>query len=164
MAEDLPVVGFADRAALRAWLEGNHATSAGVLVRIPKGGRAGLTFEDVLDEGLCFGWSESTRLAGDATHYLQRFTPRRRPGTTSQRNITRAHALVADGRMTPAGLAALGWPAPGSPTGSPLTGGACLPGDHRSVSRPSTMARRRARTRPTAMPAARTRLTATPNS
>ena len=109
MDRDLPVVGFADRAELRAWLERHHVDSEGVLVRIPKGGRAGLTFEDVLDEGLCFGWSESTRLPGNAAYYLQRFTPRRRPGTTSTRNITHARRLIAEGRMTPAGLAALRW-------------------------------------------------------
>jgi uncharacterized protein YdeI (YjbR/CyaY-like superfamily) len=107
--QDLPVVGFADRAALRAWLEQHHADSPGVHVRVPKGGRSGLTFHDLLDEGLCFGWSESTRLPGDDECYLQRFTPRRRPGTTSARNIAHARRLVEDGLMTPAGLAALGW-------------------------------------------------------
>ncbi len=110
MTFDPPVLEFADRRELRAWLERHHAESAGILVRIPKGGRPGLTFEDVLDEGLCFGWSESTRFAGDERCYLQRFGPRRRPGTTSARNIAHARALVADGLMTPAGLAALGWP------------------------------------------------------
>ena len=109
-ADALPIVSFADRAALRAWLEASHDRSAGIFVRIYKkaSGVAGVTFEDVLDEGLCFGWSESNRLAGDERSYLQRFTPRRRAGTTSDRNLRHATRLIAEGRMTPSGLAALG--------------------------------------------------------
>lgn len=101
---------FADRAALREWLAANHATHAGVYVRIPKGGRmnAGLTFQDLLEEGLCFGWSESRRLPGDARSYLQRFTPRRTLGTTSPRNRALAARLGEQGLMTEAGLTALG--------------------------------------------------------
>lgn len=107
---ELPVLAFAGRAELRAWLEANHDRSAGIFVRIYKvaSGVAGVMFEDVLDEGLCFGWSESDRLPGDERSYLQRFTPRRRAGTTSDRNLRHAARLIAEGRMTPAGLAALG--------------------------------------------------------
>jgi uncharacterized protein YdeI (YjbR/CyaY-like superfamily) len=60
-------------------LAANHATCAGVFVRIYKrsAGIARVTFEDVLDKGLCFEWSESRRLKGDGASYLQRFTPRK---------------------------------------------------------------------------------------
>ncbi|MHA3701245.1 YdeI/OmpD-associated family protein [Jatrophihabitans sp. YIM 134969] len=107
MDRELPVVSFPDRAALRSWLTEHHADSAGVLVVVPQGGRPGLRFEDLLDEGLCFGWSESTRLPGDDECYLQRFTPRRRAGTTSARNLAHARQLIEAGLMTPAGRAAL---------------------------------------------------------
>jgi len=106
----LPVVEFADRAQLRRWLLENHQSSAGVLVRMQKKRSRVpcVSFEDVLDEGLCFGWSESKRLPGDADSYLQQFTPRRTLGTTSQRNLAHAQRLIEQGLMTPAGLVALG--------------------------------------------------------
>lgn len=110
MVDDLPIMTFPDIPELRSWLEEHHATSSGVWVRLAKAGshQQSVTFLDLLEEGLCFGWSESTRRAGDATCYLQKFTPRRTPGTTSARNKRLAHELQQNGRMTAAGLSALG--------------------------------------------------------
>ncbi len=84
-------------------------TSKGVYVRIYKKrcNVQSVTFEEVLDEGLCFGWSENKRLPGDESSYLQRFTPRAAKSTTSKRNIEHAKQLIADGLMTQAGLAVL---------------------------------------------------------
>jgi uncharacterized protein YdeI (YjbR/CyaY-like superfamily) len=108
-SEALPVLSFTSARALREWLIKNHATSQGVWVRIAKRGSgiASVTFDELLDEGLCFGWSESMRRKGDDTSYLQRFTPRRTKGTRSQRNQERIARLISEGRMTPFGLAAL---------------------------------------------------------
>lgn len=113
MKTDLPILTFQDVAALRQWLEANHATSAGILVRVYKRGAgiASVSFEDMLDEGLCFGWSESLRLKGDSASYLQRFTPRTTTGTTSERNRRHVERLMREGRMTAAGLRALGYAA-----------------------------------------------------
>lgn len=110
MAHSLPVVSFESRDLVRSWLEENASTSLGILVRVFKkqSGVVSVSFEDLLEEGLCFGWSESKRLKGDAKSYLQQFTPRRSLGTTSLRNKRLADRLVAEGRMTPVGLAALG--------------------------------------------------------
>lgn len=69
---------------------------------------ASISFHDLLEAGLAFGWSESTRRAHDADSYLQRFSPRRTVGTTSERNLRIAAALEFEGRMTAAGRAALG--------------------------------------------------------
>jgi hypothetical protein len=54
MNEELPVIGFEHVAALRKWLQTNHATSNGVFVRIYRAnsGVADVSFQDVLDEGL----------------------------------------------------------------------------------------------------------------
>jgi len=110
MTAELPILEFTDRKTLREWLMQNHSISNGIYLRIykKKSGVAGVTFEEVLDEGLCFGWSENKRLPGDAASYLQRFTPRKNVGTTSTRNITHAKQLIADGLMTPSGLEVLG--------------------------------------------------------
>lgn len=105
----LPILEFASSGDLRAWLIQNHHTSEGIWIRIYKvnSGIASVSFEEVLDEGLCFGWSESLRRQGDDRSYLQRFTPRRKRGTTSKRNLEHAERLIKAGKMTPAGLKAL---------------------------------------------------------
>jgi len=109
VGSDLPILSFRSAAALRQWLQANHDKSRGILVRIYKkgSGTESVSFEDVLDEGLCFGWSESKRLKGDGTSYLQQFTPRKSPGTDSERNRTRVKRLEREGRMTEAGVSAL---------------------------------------------------------
>ena len=110
MTSDLPILSFETVAALRSWLESNHDSSTGIFVRIYKKGSniTSVSFEDVLDEGLCFGWSESMRLKGDDVSYLQKFTPRKTKGTTSERNKLHAKQLIKEGRMTASGLEKLG--------------------------------------------------------
>ncbi len=105
----LPLVEFETKALLREWLVTNHAVSPGIWIRIFKvaSGRVSVSFEDLLDQGLCFGWSESLRHKGDSLSYYQKFIPRKTKGTTSKRNIDHAHALIKKGAMTKAGLDAL---------------------------------------------------------
>lgn len=105
----LPIHEFRTSGELRAWMEKHHDSSEGMWLRIYKKRTAvqSVTFEQVLDEGLCFGWSESKRLRHDRASYLQRFTPRKTAGTQSTRNLARAQLLVEKGMMTPAGLRAL---------------------------------------------------------
>jgi len=109
-AQELPLISFASRAQLREWLAANHRTSAGLRVRLFKKGvgAPSITFEDLLEVGLCYGWSESKRQAYDHESYVQIFTPRRRKGTASPRNRMLVEKLVASGEMTPYGLEALG--------------------------------------------------------
>jgi uncharacterized protein YdeI (YjbR/CyaY-like superfamily) len=108
--DELPILTFTSANDLRSWLEQHHAQSKGIWLRIFKrsAGMSSVTFEEVLDEGLIFGWSESLRRSYDDVSYLQRFTPRKTAGTQSKRNLGRARALVKAGRMTPSGLKALG--------------------------------------------------------
>ena len=91
---------------LRDWLERNHEISEGVWVRIFKkdSGVGSVTFEQVLDEGLCFGWSESMRRRCDDSSYLQKFTPRRIKGTASKRNMEHIKRLIKEKKMTYAGM------------------------------------------------------------
>jgi len=106
----LPILAFVSGKSLHAWLAENHAVSGGIRVRIYRknSGIPSVTFEEVLDEGLCFGWSESMREKCDADSYLQRFTPRRTKGTVSERNRQHVRRLIAEGRMTPSGVRVLG--------------------------------------------------------
>jgi uncharacterized protein YdeI (YjbR/CyaY-like superfamily) len=112
----LPILEFQTAAALRSWLEKNHASSEGIWLRIYRknSGSAGVAFENALDEGLCFGWSESKRMKRDERSYLQRFTPRRKKGTASARNLEHVRMLIRTKRMTAAGLKAIGGIGPGN--------------------------------------------------
>lgn len=109
--DGLPVAIFHSRADLRRWLEDHHASSPGLWVQVAKvkAPHPTVSFNDLLEEGLCFGWSESQRRAGNAHYFLQRFTPRRTRGTTSPRNEGLARRLIDEGQMTSSGLKALGW-------------------------------------------------------
>lgn len=110
MEKDMPTLSFENVKVLHNWLEANHDTSKGIFVRVYKKNSRinSVSFEELLDEGLCFGWSESIRLRGNNTSFLQKFTPRKVKGTTSKRNLQHIARLVQEGRMTPAGLRALG--------------------------------------------------------
>jgi uncharacterized protein YdeI (YjbR/CyaY-like superfamily) len=109
-SDALPALEFTNAHELRTWLEKYHNDSSGIWIRIFKKnyGMPSVTFEEVLDEGLCFGWSESMRRSYDKASYLQKFTPRKSSGTKSTRNLARAKALIEQGKMRPAGLKALG--------------------------------------------------------
>lgn len=111
-AEPAPtdIVEFPDAQALWTWLRDHHDSHPGVWVRIAKSTSThrSVTFHDLLEAGLAFGWSESHRRAFDEASYLQRFTPRRTRGTTSARNLRIAARLDAEGRLTPHGRRALG--------------------------------------------------------
>lgn len=108
--QGLEVVTFTTIDDLWAWLCSVDATHPGVWVRLGKarGGPATVSFHDLLEAGIAFGWSESTRHAHDEVSYLQKFTPRRGRGTASERNRGIAERLVREGRMTEAGRRALG--------------------------------------------------------
>jgi uncharacterized protein YdeI (YjbR/CyaY-like superfamily) len=110
LLENLPMLEFETSELLRAWLENHHSTSKGIWLRIYKkqSGVRSVAFEQVLDEGLCFGWSESARRKYDNHSYIQKFTPRKAIGTQSARNLGRVKVLIEQGRMKPSGLAALG--------------------------------------------------------
>lgn len=101
-------VFFASPAAFRRWLEKHHATSPELLVGFYKKhtGKPSLTWQESVDEALCFGWIDGIRRSIDHEGYAIRFTPRRKGSTWSAINLERVPELVRAGRMTPAGLAA----------------------------------------------------------
>jgi uncharacterized protein YdeI (YjbR/CyaY-like superfamily) len=106
MADELPVHLFVSPKDLETWLEENHE-SEGVWLKIAKKGapEPSVTYAEALEVALCFGWIDSQKRGFDETHFLQRFTPRRPRGRWSKVNREKAEALIAAGRMRPAGLA-----------------------------------------------------------
>jgi uncharacterized protein YdeI (YjbR/CyaY-like superfamily) len=107
-AAEQPTLVVADAAAFRAWLQTNGATSDGVWLVLAKKGTThptSLTYAQALDEALCFGWIDGQKRTLDAHTFIERFTPRRRNSPWSKRNVGLVDRLVAEGRMTAAGLA-----------------------------------------------------------
>lgn len=98
----------ADAAAWRAYLDGTDAD--GVWLVLAKKGTTEptkLSYAEALEEALCFGWIDGQVRRRDEVTYRQRFTPRRTRSVWSKRNVAHAERLVAEGRMTPAGLTAI---------------------------------------------------------
>lgn len=107
-------VFFADAAAFRDWLAAHAATAPEVLVGYWKvaTGRPSMTWPESVDEALCYGWIDGVRRSLGDEAYCIRFTPRRPGSVWSAVNVRRVPELAAEGRMTPAGLAA--WEARGA--------------------------------------------------
>lgn len=93
----------------RAWLRKRHAKAKEVwLVYYKKAsGRPRISYNDAVDEAMCFGWIDSTVKTLDADRWCQRFSPRRKGSPCSELNKRRAMRMIRQRRMTPAGLAAL---------------------------------------------------------
>jgi uncharacterized protein YdeI (YjbR/CyaY-like superfamily) len=106
---DLPVLGFPDQAALEAWLETEAATAPGVYVKLAKKGAGvpSVTYAELVESCLCFGWIDGRSNRLDDSFYLQRITPRRARSVWSQKNVDAVEALILAGRMRPTGLAAV---------------------------------------------------------
>lgn len=104
-----PQIEAKDRAAWRRWLERNHATSDGVWLVIAKkaSGLASVTQVEAVEEALCFGWIDAKANRLDDRRWKQ-WMGRRKPGSGwSAVNKRRVERLIAEGRMAPAGLAAI---------------------------------------------------------
>ncbi len=106
-ADRLPLVSARNRAAWRAWLRRHHRTAPGVWLVYHKKQSAtpSVSYEEAVQEALCYGWIDSLVRAMDADRYRQLFTPRKPRSTWSQANKRRVARLLAEGRMQPAGLA-----------------------------------------------------------
>jgi uncharacterized protein YdeI (YjbR/CyaY-like superfamily) len=101
------VIFFEAPEAFEAWLEENGETADELWVRMAKKhtGIASLDWAGAVEAALCFGWIDSQSRRLDEDWYLQRFTPRRPRSNWSQSNREQVEALIAAGRMRPAGLA-----------------------------------------------------------
>ena len=99
---------FSTPGKLRAWLEKNHATADELWVGLYKKGtgKLSVTWPEIVDQVLCFGWIDGIRKSIDDESYMNRITPRRRNSNWSAINIRRVAELTEAGLMHPAGLEA----------------------------------------------------------
>ena len=105
MTGDEPIAAFPSAAAWHAWLEREHELASGIWLKIAKKGAADPTvsYAEALDGALCFGWIDARTRSLDGSYWLKRFTPRRPGSRWSKINTEKAAALIAAGRMQPAG-------------------------------------------------------------
>jgi len=98
---------FASRDKWHNWLAAHHSTEKELWLIIYKRhiGKPGLSYQEALDEALCFGWIDGTLKRIDDEKHMIRFSPRRSRSIWSKANRGRAERLIAEGRMTGAGLA-----------------------------------------------------------
>lgn len=98
---------FTSRDQWRAWLEKNHRRLAGIWMIFFKKhtGKKSISYDDAVEEALCFGWVDSLVRRLDEERYIQKFTPRKEKSTWSKSNKDRMEKLIKQGCMTEAGLA-----------------------------------------------------------
>jgi uncharacterized protein YdeI (YjbR/CyaY-like superfamily) len=98
---------FPAPALFRAWLDQHHAAAPELWIGFHKkaSGRIAMTYQEAVDEALCFGWIDGVLNRVDADSYMHRFTPRRPGSIWSNVNVGHVARLTAAGRMHAAGLA-----------------------------------------------------------
>jgi len=104
-----PHIQPGSRKEWRAWLKKHHGRAQGVWLVYAKkhSGIPSLTWQDGVEEALCFGWIDSLRKPVDATYFKQLYTPRKPKSTWSAINKAAAARLIESGLMTAAGHAAI---------------------------------------------------------
>jgi uncharacterized protein YdeI (YjbR/CyaY-like superfamily) len=105
--DEHPTIEVADVGDLRAWFEANHNTADGAWIWFWKvgSGRATVSWSEVVDVLLCFGWIDTKIQPIDGDSYVQYVTLRRPGSMWSQVNKAKLVELEAAGLMTPAGWA-----------------------------------------------------------
>jgi len=95
------------RADWRAWLAAHHDREKEIWLVYNKRhtGEPRVEYDDAVEEALCFGWIDSIVRTIDADRYAQKFTPRKAKSKWSELNRRRFARMVAEGKMTAAGLA-----------------------------------------------------------
>ena len=99
---DLPELVVADAARWRTWLRGHHSKSQGVWLILAKKGTTHpttLSYDEALDEAICFGWIDGQLGRRDNATFRRRFTPRDARSPWSQRNVAIAERMRISGRM-----------------------------------------------------------------
>ncbi len=91
----------------RSWLETHHLSKPEIWLQrfIKASGRPSISYDDLVEECLCFGWIDGIVKKLDAESNVQRITPRRKKSFLSELNRQRIWKLQEQGLMTPAGIA-----------------------------------------------------------
>jgi uncharacterized protein YdeI (YjbR/CyaY-like superfamily) len=101
-----PRLTFLDQTEWENWLTQNGDASSGIWLRLAKKGSAQptLSYEQALESALCHGWIDGQKQTESEAYWLQRFTRRSTKSIWSKLNKDKAEALIAAGKMLPAGM------------------------------------------------------------
>lgn len=99
---------FKTQAELHDWFVKHHDKEPELLIGFykAKSGKPGITYQQALDEALCYGWIDGVRKSLDEARWTIRWTPRKPRSIWSAVNLKRARELETAGRMHASGLAA----------------------------------------------------------
>lgn len=105
--DNLPIIAFASQQEWEAWLNEHRADAKGLWIKLAKKGAdvPTISYAEALEVALCYGWIDGQKAAFDDQYWLQKFTPRGPKSIWSKVNRDKAEALLAEGRMQPAGIA-----------------------------------------------------------
>lgn len=97
---------FETRTDWRQWLAANHSISEGIWMVYYKKHtkRACVSYNDAVEEALCYGWIDSIVKTVDNEKYKQKYSPRRKNSVWSKVNKARVEKMIKEGLMTPFGL------------------------------------------------------------
>jgi uncharacterized protein YdeI (YjbR/CyaY-like superfamily) len=106
---EYPTLFFQTPLEFEKWLHANHSNVNGVWLQFYKKGSGvkTLVYKEALEVALCYGWIDSQVKSLDEKSYLQKFTPRRSKSIWSKINTLHIQRLIDEGKMKPAGLAAV---------------------------------------------------------
>ena len=106
MNTDTKITFFPTQSDLRKWFEKNNNKTDELWVGYYKKdtGKKSITWQESVDEALCFGWIDGIRKSINEESYKIRFTPRRKGSNWSAVNIKRINELIKLGPVKPAGL------------------------------------------------------------
>jgi len=106
---DLPTHAFPTAAAFETFLEREHASAPGIYLKFAKksSGIPSITGAEAVEVALCYGWIDGRANGIDDKWWTVRYTPRRAKSIWSQKNVGTVAKLIEEGRMRPAGLAAI---------------------------------------------------------
>jgi uncharacterized protein YdeI (YjbR/CyaY-like superfamily) len=98
-----------NRRVWRKWLEKHHASSSGIWLMYYKKhtGQPTVSYDESVEEALCFGWIDSKPAKLDDERHLLYFCPRKPKSVWSKLNKSRLERLLEAGLMAPAGLLAI---------------------------------------------------------
>jgi len=97
------------RRDFRKWLAKNCKKKEEIWLIFYKkySGKPSISYDEAVEEALCYGWIDSQQKPIDAEKFARRFTPRKKGSNWAESNIKRALRMLSNGKMTQTGMALL---------------------------------------------------------
>ncbi len=104
--KELSMLSFATQKQFEEWLAKYFDKEEGLWLRFYKkdSGEKSITYQEALDEALCYGWIDGQLKTYDEQSFLRKFTPRRPKSIWSKRNMEHIERLTSLGKMKTSGI------------------------------------------------------------